>query len=353
MKLRDILLIVLVFLVIFVVWTTVFNPSSSVLEEPKENVSIAVTGDVMMARNMDSVLSDGSSPFRGVSDVTSAVDMLLINFENAATSSENAVKGDVPLKCNPQYVPLAKANNLTVAALANNHVFDYGTQGMRDTLSNLKKANITAFGAGNSEAEAHKPVVEEINGRKITILNYMDSNNFAEYSQDVMPISKGSKPGYSAYSSADAQKQIADHNDSDFIIAYMHYGNEYSTSPNKDQINISHQLIDYGADVVIGCHPHVPQGIEMYKGKPIFYSLGNFMFDLSTDETLSDYFLKIDLTGDQGECTVYPIRISGYLPQHMQPEEGKSLLRSLSPQCKEMQITNEGTGKLTFNLTDN
>jgi poly-gamma-glutamate synthesis protein (capsule biosynthesis protein) len=320
--------------------------------QPKENVSVAVTGDVMFARNMEGVLSMDSSPFAGVSDVISSVDLLLINFENAATTSENAVKGDVPLKCSPDYVPLAKANNLTVAALANNHAFDYGIQGMKDTAENLKANDITPIGAGNSEDEAHAAVVKEVNGRKITILNYMDAENFAEYSQDVMPIAKGSNPGYSAYDSADAQKQISENNDSDLIIAYMHYGNEYSTSPNENQIKMSHELIDYGADVVIGSHPHVPQGIEMYNGKPIFYSLGNFIFDQSNEATHVAYFVKVDVAGDQGECTVYPIHISGYLPQHMEPDEGKSLLESLSPQCKQMNITNEGTGKLAFNLTD-
>ena len=80
MKIRNILLIALVFLVIFAVWATIFNPNTSVVNiEPKENVSIAVTGDVMFARNMAGVLSMDSSPFSGVSDVTSNVDLLLIN----------------------------------------------------------------------------------------------------------------------------------------------------------------------------------------------------------------------------------------------------------------------------------
>ena len=96
MKLRNILLLILVILVIIAVWATIFNPSSSVVNiEPKENVSKAVTGDVMFARKMPNVLSMDSSPFKGVSDVTSTVDLLLINFENAATTSGDALKGDV------------------------------------------------------------------------------------------------------------------------------------------------------------------------------------------------------------------------------------------------------------------
>ncbi len=354
MILRRKLLIVAIILasILFVSLNMAFNDSSddTSIFEDKENVSIAVTGDVMFARNMPNVLSLDSSPFSGVSDVTSNVDLLLINFENAATTSGDALKGDVPLKCDPSYVPLLKANNNTVASLANNHAFDYGITGMKDTISYLKDEGITPIGAGETEDEAHQAVVQDINGRKITILNYMDSNNFAEYSYDVMPYANGSNPGYSAYDSEDAQKQIAENNDSDLIIAYLHFGNEYSNSPNEDQVKIAHELIDYGADVVIGSHPHVTQGIEMYNGKPIFYSLGNFIFDQSNPATHSAYFVQIDLVGDTGECTVYPIYISNYLPQYMDTESGNSLLNNLYPKTDALEVSN-GTGKLSFNLT--
>lgn len=353
MKLKNILIIILLILIAISVIATIYHPTESVIQDKsKENVSIAVTGDVMFARKMPNVLSMESSPFEGVSDVTSNVDLLLINFENAATTSGDALKGDVPLKCDPSYVPLAKANNLTVAALANNHAFDYGAVGMNDTIKNLNDADITPMGAGNSESEAHQAVVKEVHGRKITILNYMDSDNFAEYSQDVMPYANGSDAGYSAYDSDDAFKQISENNDSDLIIAYMHYGNEYSNSPNDNQVKISHELIDYGADIVIGSHPHVPQGIEMYNGKPIFYSLGNFIFDQSNTATHVAYFVQIDLVNDTGECSVYPIYISNYLPQFMSSSDGASLLSNLSPLSDELIINDDGTATLSFNLTD-
>ncbi len=354
MRINRILLIFLIVLVIIGIIGTLFSEGiiSDTPLEPKENVSIAVTGDVMFARNMAGVLSLDSSPFSGVSNVTSNVDLLLINFENAATYSGNVVKGDVPLKCSPEYVPLAKANNNTVAALANNHVCDYGIGGMNDTVKYLKDAGITPFGAGSSEDEAHQPVVQEINGRKITILNYMDADNFAEYPYEVIPYANGSNPGYSAYDYEDAQKQISQNNDSDLIIAYLHFGNEYTTSPNEQQVKIAHELIDLGADVVIGAHPHVTQGIDMYKGKPIFYSLGNFIFDQTSSVTHSAYFVEIDLVGDKGECSVYPVYISNYLPQYMDSESGSSLLSNLSPKTDQLQITDGGIGKLSFNLTD-
>ena len=352
-KFSFVLVVVLAVLLLIAAVATIFMGGGSNFGQPKGDVSIAVTGDVMFARNMEGVLSSDSSPFAGVSNVTSNVDLLIINFENAATNSENAVKGDVPLKCDPKYVPLAKANNRTIATLANNHVCDYGFTGMRDTIKYLKDAGITPMGAGENASDAHKSVTQNINNRDITVLNYMDSNNFAEYDYQSLPYANDSSPGYSAYNSEDAKKQISEAraNGSDFIMVSMHFGNEYSMSPNTDQEKIAHELIDYGADIVVGAHPHVPQGVEMYKGKPICYSLGNFMFDLGTESTLNDYMIKVDLVNDTGVLTLYPVNINGYLPHIMSPDDGKTFLNGLSPQCKELNITDDGTGKLTFNLT--
>lgn len=353
-KILVLIVIVIAILAVVIAVGQFSDVDFNINSQPEGNVSIAVTGDVMFARKMPGVLSMDSSPFKGVDNVTSTVDLLLINFENAATNNNNAVKGDVPLKTSPEYVKLAHDNNNTVAALANNHAFDYGISGMRDTVANLKANNISVIGAGNNSDEAHQAVVQEINGRNITILNYMDSDNFAEYSNDVIPVANETSPGYSAYDKEIAQKQINEskENGSDFIIVYMHYGNEYSRSPNEYQINMSHEVIDAGADIVLGAHPHVTQGIEMYNGKPIFYSLGNFVFDQSLASTQRAYFVEIDLVNDTGECTVYPVNIVNYLPQYMSPDEGTALLKELYPQCNQLNITNEGTGKLTFNLTD-
>ena len=326
------------------------NDGQMQIMEPKGNFSMAATGDVMFARNMPGTISLDSSPFEGVMDVVSNVDLLLVNFENAATTTENAVKGDFPFKCDPSYVVLLKANNNTVAALANNHAFDYGIDGMHDTLKYLNESGISAVGAGDNEDAAHQPVVKNINGRKVTILNYMDANDFSEYDYDTIPYANGSHFGYSAYDRADAQKQISENNDSDLIVAMLHYGNEYMTSPNDDQIRISHELIDDGVDVVIGSHPHVPQGVEMYNGKPIFYSLGNFIFDMSGGDMDSTYFVEIDLVNDTGECTVYPVYNSNFLPQRMDGEAGKEFINGLTPLPSELNVTDDGVGKLRFSL---
>ena len=352
-KVNIALTIILVVLVIIGIVLTVTDVDVVKQSEPKGDASVVVGGDVMFARNMPGVLSSVESPFQNVENVTGSADLFLINFENAATSTASAVKGDVPLKCDPSYVPLAKGNNNTVAVLANNHLFDYGVDGMHDTLKYLDEAGIKHTGAGDNQTQASAPVTSEINGRNVTIINYMDSNNFKEYSNEVMPQANDSSPGYSAYNSDLAKQQIQDAkaNGSDNVIVYFHFGNEYSQTPNEDQVKMAHEVIDDGADVVLGAHPHVTQGIEVYNGKPIFYSLGNFVFDQQNTVTHSAYMVKIDFVNDTEECTVYPIIISGYLPHFMGASDGTSLLNSLSPQCDQLEVTPEGTGKLSINLT--
>lgn len=319
----------------------------------KGNLSITVTGDVMFGRKMPSVLSSGESPYRYVSNITGQSDILLVNTENPFTNSGNALKPDVPLKADPEYVSLVNGTNYTVvSANANNHVFDYGIEGMRDSIKNLNNAGIIHIGAGENKQEATQPAVIEKNGHKVTIFNYMDSDNFKEYSSDVMPVAGDSSPGYSAWDDVESPKQIsaAKENGSDFIIVYMHYGNEYSRSPNQMQEKISHKAIDAGADTVVGSHTHVTEGIEMYNGKPIFYNLGNFIFDQSNTATHRAYFLNFQITGDNVTSVVYPVDINEYLPHFMSSSDGRSLLEQLNPQCPQMKITDDGTGELSFSL---
>ncbi len=319
----------------------------------KGNLSITVTGDVMFGRKMPAVLSLDSSPFRYVNNVTGNTDILLINTENPFTTSGNAVKPDVPLKANPKYIPLLNATSgMVISANANNHVFDYGISGMRDSIENLDSYGITHIGAGENKQEATQPVTIEKEGHKITIFNYMDSENFQEYSQSVMPKATEDSSGYSAWNDTESVEQIkqAKENGSDIIIVYMHYGNEYSRSPNDNQKKISHLAIDAGATAVVGAHAHVTQGIEVYNGKVIFYNLGNFMFDQRNPNTHTAYFVDFEVVGDNVTANVYPVYISGYLPHFMSSSDGKSLLSSLNPNCEEMEITSQGTGKINFSL---
>lgn len=365
MNKRFVTLLILVLGVLTIIsWGNYFAETGSfqIFQEPKEDVTIAIAGDVMFTRKMPPVLEAVSSPFKNVENVTKNADLLLMNFENPITTSDIAYKGDVALKAHPAYTKLAKANLNTILALANNHIFDYGEIGLNDTIKYIKENGMKSIGAGNNKEEATKPIVEEINGRKIVILNYMDQDNFKEYSQSEMPQAtsasngtgaSGSNSGYAAIDWDIVKKDIdANKQGADLVIVYLHYGNEYSRSPNNHQKEISKKFIDYGADIVVGSHTHVTQGVEVYKNKPIFYGLGNFVFDQSNVNTHLAMFLELDLVNDTCEVTVHPIYINNYLPEFMSPGDGKTLLNGLSPKDSELKISDNGKAKLTFQLGD-
>ncbi len=346
---QRLLLPVLAVIVLIFAWMALFG---GLFTPDNHEVSVAIAGDVMMANNIPTVLNGSTSAFAGISNVTSAADLLLFNFDNAVTYSDNAVKKNTSLRCEPRFVDLIRANDNTVVALANGHVCDFGVIGIRDTISELDEKKIAHLGVGEDENQSRQNVTQEINGRKITIFNYMDSNMFKGFSYDELPYANGLAPGYAAYDSKVAQKQISQaKEEGNNVIVYMHFGKEFSKEPNDDQKRIAHELVDYGADIVVGSHPHVAQGIEMYNGRPIFYSLGDCISDLGLESTQDSYIVQADFIGDSVECSIYPIHLNNCIPYFSDPSDGSSLLTSLSPQCGQMQINN-GVGKLQFNITN-
>ena len=346
---QKLLLPVFAVVVLLLAWMVLFGGLFT--PDPHE-VTIAVAGDVMLADTVPSAANGTDSVFNGVSNVTSTADLFLFNFDNAATYSDKAVKINNPVRCEPRFVKLLSGNDNTVAALANHNVLDFGISGMRDTIAALDENHITHLGVGEDENQSHQNVTQEINGRTITILNYMDSNPLGNVSYAETPYAEGFAPGYSAYDSNVAQKQISEAKESgDFVIVYMHFGKEYSDAPNDDQKRVAHELMAYGADTVVGSNPHVPQGVEMYNGKPIFYSLGDFVSDSGIENTLDTYFVQFKLSGDACNCTLYPVHINNCIPYFSEPNDGNALLNSLNPKCGELQINN-GVGELSFNLTN-
>ena len=118
----------------------------------------------------------------------------------------------------------------------------------------------------------------------------------------------------------------------DIVIVILHYGNEYSTSPNEYQQNISRKCIDDGADMVVGSHPHVIQKVESYQGKVIFYSLGNFVFDQTNPSPKESMAVQFqDLNGNLS-AIIYPFRLTNSCPLFMDTESSESFLKSLRAQ---------------------
>lgn len=206
----------------------------------------------------------------------------MINSEFAFTSRGTPMNGkQYTFRRDPKYVQIYKDMKLDMVTLANNHSIDFGTDGLLDTMDTLKEAGIQYVGAGKTITEARETRYISVNNKNIAILG----------ASRVIPDpdwnAGNSKPGllttYDPTALIEEVKAAAEK--SDYIVVYVHWGIEKDTKPQEYQRSIAKQLIDAGADLVIGSHPHVLQGIEYYKDKPIVYSLGNFMFYNSIEKT--------------------------------------------------------------------
>jgi poly-gamma-glutamate synthesis protein (capsule biosynthesis protein) len=180
----------------------------------------------------------------------------------------------------------------SAVSLANNHSVDYGPQAFSNQIDLLDKYQIKYFGGGKDIRTAHEPVIFEVKGQRIAILGY---DIFLPRSFEALEDRPGTAWGDTDFIVADIKKAKSTHR-ADIVITYPHWGWEGEMIASTNQVELAHLMIESGADAVVGGHPHVTQNIEIYKGKPIFYSLGNFVFDgFKTIETNTGWVLEMQI----------------------------------------------------------
>lgn len=238
-------------------------------------VKLAAVGDIALTLDYDNLLeTEGAHyPFDHVRGFLNDHDIIFANLE-----APLSLRGETfPMKCslrsNPHYVEGLKEAGFNVLSLANNHILDYKEEAFYDTFEYLDRFNISYFGAGKNIKESRKPVILETRGVKIGFLGYcdvvIDSPFYASDNE------RGIAPLKQSFISEDISrlKKLVD-----VTIVSLHWGIENWCYPSPNQIDIAHNIINFGADLILGHHPHVPQGIEKYKNGYIAYSLGNFIF---------------------------------------------------------------------------
>lgn len=248
------------------------------------SVVLDAVGDLMLARGVaTAVQRNGPAwPFAKVSDRLRAADIRFGNLELALTDRGVQARKDYTFRAPPAANLSLSSAGFNVLDLANNHVLDYGAQGLLDTIGALSAVGILHTGANADAETAHAPVIVDVNGVRLAWLAYVnvpdDSvTGFVARSLDAGP----GRPGV-AWGTPDGVKRdvAAAKLQADVVIVALHSGFEYTSEPNSIQRDLAHAAIDAGAALVLGAHPHVLQGIEYYKGGVIDYSLGNFVFDL-------------------------------------------------------------------------
>ena len=194
----------------------------------------------------------------------------------------------------PERVSMMHELGIDIVTIANNHTLDYGTDALVDTCTTLENAGIPYVGAGANMDRAKQLETIEVRGRTIGFLAA------SRVYPDTSWVANSKKPGMvSGYDPSILLKEIEAAGEyCDYLVVYMHWGIERDEKPQEYQRTLGRQLIDAGADLVIGSHPHVLQGIEYYQGKPIVYSLGNFIFGSSIPKTA---LLRADVDLEQNQ----------------------------------------------------
>ena len=311
----------------------------------EENVSISVAGDLCLTEDgfvidhYDEVgsLEECISP--EILQITNETDLFYVNHEYTISDRGAPLAGKYyTFRAKPERMSILKEMGTDIVSLANNHVYDYGAEALYDTADLLEEAGIPYVGGGRNIAEAKRPIYMIVNGIKIGFVGASNGERI-KYT----PQATEDTPGIlRAYDTTEYNEVIQKASkECDYLIAYIHWGTEDSNYLNEDQQRWGREFLNSGADIVIGGHPHVLQGIEYVDGKPIIYSLGDFWFNHETKYT-GLLKLNINLDGLQ-EMSFVPCLQTGFTTQYLsEPEEQQELYEFLEELSPNITIDSEG-----------
>ena len=295
--------------------------------EPHE-VTLVAVGDMMLSRTVAKRMRQYGAdyPFASTSAFIRDADIAFGNLETSITPGTEVQPFEMSFRADIESAVALKDAGFDVLSLANNHTPNFGREGLADTLRYLDEQGIAHAGAGMDSAEAGKPAFITVHGIRFAFLAYND--------HDVVPTSYEARLDHAGTALMDIEAMTnavhAAQQYADIIIVSMHAGNEYEPTPNDSQIAFAHAAIDAGAEMVIGHHPHVVQTAEVYRGKYIFYSLGNFIFDqMWSQETREGLVLKATFTKEGlSSLSYHPVSIEDYAqPRFLEPKEALGVAR--------------------------
>ncbi|QYK61400.1 CapA family protein [Paenibacillus sp. S25] len=308
-------------------------------------VTLHFVGDVQFSGKVEQRLEQNGFdfPYQYLGNLFHKDDLTIANLETPVTTNGvGALNKTYVYKSSPKALTALAAAGIDAVNLANNHILDQGTGGLLDTLKYLDEKGIAHAGAGRNAKEAYAPHYFERKGIKIALLG----------TTRVMPEANwnaGAKlPGVAgAYDSSAIVKSIREARmQADLVIVIAHWGKERATALEPHQTELSHAFIDAGADLVIGGHPHVLQGMEQYKGKWIAYSTGNFIFSKSTVPATWDTAIFQAICTRKGACEMKltPYRAELGQPIPLKDTEASKILQRVATQSPgNVSIGTDGT----------
>jgi poly-gamma-glutamate synthesis protein (capsule biosynthesis protein) len=261
--------------------TTAATTTTTTTLPPKGRLVITGVGDTNLDPNyIEAFRSEGYEyAFSGLQDIFLEDDLTILNLECAASELGRRLDKKFTFNCDLAALPVMRAAGVEVANLGNNHSGDWGEEALVDTRANVEAAGIAAVGTGANAAEAHEPAIFEIEGWTVAVLGFGGVVPGPDWiaTEDDAGMADGDtiETMVAAVEAADA---IAD-----LVFVSIHWGVELDTKPRREDIERAEAMIDAGADGIFGHHPHRLQPLEFYEGKPIAWSLGNFVWPRLSD----------------------------------------------------------------------
>jgi poly-gamma-glutamate synthesis protein (capsule biosynthesis protein) len=283
--------------------------------EPEKIASILNFGDMMLDRNVKALIDAKGADyiFRELAGEENrffiGMDLIGANLEGPFADTRRATSKEIAFRFDPALLPMLKKFNFGIFSQANNHSYDMGAAGFEESKKNLSAAGIDYYGS-QYRVDNESLLVKKIGDYNIGFIGLNDTNSPIDIIKTKELITKA-KIGSVIPAQAGIQEGAIK---ADFVVVNIHWGQEYKELSNTRQRYLAHSLIDAGADVIIGHHPHVVQEMEIYNNRPIFYSLGNFVFDqyfsvatqqglgvgiIFTDKNISAYVFPLEQTKSQ------------------------------------------------------
>lgn len=261
-----------------------------------DKISVLSFGDMMFERELKKAVENGINPLEKIrgpeGNFLRGVDFISSNLEGPITESDDCLEKEYSFKFNPKTAKLIAKNGINIVNLANNHSEDCNNKGLEDTVDYLLKNRINFFGSFSAD---NNYIEKEVNGKKVVFMGIDITTHSVDLSREYESIKNLKEYG-------------------NYVVVNIHWGYEYHDNPSRTQKDIGHALIDNGADLIIGHHPHIIQPVEIYKNKAIFYSLGNFIFDQAGPKTNEGIGVGTVFDNEDTKYFLFPYNIKNYQP---------------------------------------
>jgi AmmeMemoRadiSam system protein B len=297
-------------------------------------LSVLFTGDVMLDRTvaLHAKANGDAALFSQVERMFLGTDATVANLEGTITTEPSVSIPDhtiLRFTFDPHVAPFLKNLGVTAVSLSNNHTFDFGSAGFKATKQYLQQAEILSFGSPHNDDELSTSFT--VRGTKVCLVGYEEfvQPNPAPVAQHIAQI----RPGCG------------------LLIATMHAGVEYNAGFTSHQQEVAHAFVDAGADAVIGTHPHIVEPLEIYKGKAIFYSLGNFMFDQNFSfATTHGLAVQMTWAGSEMRYTLVPVTMKDEEVSFSSPADSIKTLRALVDSNLSKSVASDILSTYSFTL---